>query len=91
MRIDAYNQVNQIYKTDNKVKTKQVSKTSKKDEVEISSFGRAYQSARQAVSSAPDVREDKIAEIKERIDNGTYEVSGEKFAEKILSKYDEYI
>lgn len=91
MRIDAYNQVNQIYKTDNKVKIKQISKTSNRDEVRISSSGMACQSARQAVSSAPDVREDKIAEIKERIDNGTYEVSGEKFAEKILSKYDEYI
>lgn len=91
MRIDAYNQVNQIYNTDKKVKSKQVSKSSKRDEVEISSFGRAYQTARQAVSSEPDIREEKVADIKARIQNGTYEVSGEKFAEKILGRYDEYI
>ena len=91
MRIDAYNQVNAVYQTDSKARTKQVSKVSKKDEVQISTFGKAYQVAKQAVGAAPDIREDRVAQIKAQIDNGTYEVSGEKFAEKIISKYDEYI
>lgn len=91
MRIDAYNQVNAVYQTDNKTKIKQVSKVSKKDEVQISAFGKAYQTAKQAVSAAPDIREEKVAQIKAQIDNGTYEVSGEEFAEKLLSKYDAYI
>lgn len=91
MRIDAYNQVNQIYKAVGSVKSDKVQKTSKRDKVEISSFGKAYQVAKQAVASAPDVRQDKIADIKERIQNGTYDVSPEAFADKLLSDYDVFI
>lgn len=89
MRIDAYNQVSQVYQTSNKMKTQKVSKSSSVDKVEISSFGKAYQVAKNAVNEAPDVREEKIADIKARIDNGTYEVSAESFAEKILKGYNE--
>ena len=91
MRIDADNQVNQIYKAAGSVKSDKVQKTSKRDKVEISSFGKAYQVAKQAVASAPDVRQDKIADIKERIQNGTYDVSPEAFADKLLSDYDVFI
>lgn len=89
MRIDAYNQVSQVYQTSNKLKTQKVTKSSSVDKVEISSFGKAYQVAKNAVNEAPDVREGKIADIKARIDNGTYEVSAESFAEKILKGYEE--
>lgn len=91
MRIDAYNQVNQIYKTSGSVKSDNIQKTSKRDQVEISSFGKAYQVAKQAVDMAPDVRQDRVADIKERIQNGTYSVSPEEFADKLLSDYDVFI
>lgn len=87
MRIDAYNQVSKIYQTSNKMKSQKLSQTSARDKVEISSFGKAYQVAKSAVNEAPDVREDKIADIKARIDDGTYEVSSEKFADKLLENY----
>jgi len=35
----------------------------------------------------PDIREDKVAEIKKQIDEGTYKISGEKVAEKILKNF----
>ena len=60
MRIDAYMQVSQIYQTN---KTKNAPKTGKagsRDSLEISSFGNAYQVAKQAASQASDVREDKV-------------------------------
>lgn len=88
MRIDAFNQVSQIYNTGNNIKTHKTSKTSGKDQVQISSFGKAYQVAKQAVSTSDDIREDKVAALKEQINSGTYEVSGEEFAEKIMSKFD---
>ena len=50
-------------------------------------MGKAYQAAKSAVNEAADVREDKIADIKSRIDNGTYNVSAESFADKLLEKY----
>ena len=62
-------------------------KTSSSDKVEISTFGKDLQVARQAVSNAPDVREDKVAEYKSRIQAGTYDVSSESFADKMLEEY----
>ncbi len=89
MRIDAYNQISQIYQTNNKYKTQKTSSTSGRDQVEISSFGKAYQVAKSAVSETPDVREDKITDLKARVENGTYDVSPEEFADKLLESYSE--
>lgn len=91
MRIDAYNQISQIYKTGSKTKPSKVQKTSGKDKVEISSFGKAFQVAKQAVNNASDVREDKVADIKARMAAGTYNVSNESFADKLLEKFDSAI
>ncbi len=90
MRIDAYNQVSQIYSANNKIKTQKTSSAKKSDHVEISEFGKVLQTAKQAVGESSDIREDKIAELKAKIDNGTYEVSGESFADKILENYQNY-
>lgn len=87
MRIDAYNQVAQIYKTNAKPKVYSSSKAGMRDKVEISDFGKIYQTTKNAVNTAADIREEKVAEIKNKIDNGTYEVSNEKFAEKLLEDY----
>ena len=57
MRIDAYMQVSQIYQAN---KTKNAPKTGKagsRDSLEISSFGNAYQVAKQAASQASDERD----------------------------------
>ena len=89
MRIDAYNQISQVYGVNGKYKTNRVSKTSATDKLEISSFGKELQIAKQALKDAPDVREDKVASVKSRLQDGTYEVSGEKFADKLLGLYRE--
>lgn len=88
MRIDAYNQIGHVYGVNGKIKTNTVSKSNGRDKVEISSLGKELQIAKQAVSKGADVREDKVAELKSRIENGTYEVSSDSFAEKLLAKYD---
>lgn len=89
MRIDAYNQIQQIYGSTNVKKTddKKTSVTSFKDQLMLSATGRDAQIAKQAVANAPDIREDVVAPLKEKIDNGTYEVSAEDFAGKLLEKY----
>jgi len=88
MRIDAYTQVQQIY---NKNSTKQIKKetsTSRfSDQLQISSMGKDIQVAKQAVANTADVREDLVASVKERINNGTYEVDGSSLAEKLYQKY----
>ncbi len=87
MRIDAYNQITQIYKSNSKLKTQRSSGSTLRDKVEISDFGKVYNTSKMAVKNASDIREDKVYDIKKRIDNGTYDVSAESFADRILEKY----
>ena len=58
------------------------------DSVEISDLSRELSKARQAVDAAPDVRADKVAAIKKRIEDGTYSVSPELLARKLLEGAD---
>ena len=61
--------------------------TSFTDQVQISSMGKDFQTAKTAVANSPDVREELVASLKERIKNGTYEVNGGDFADKLLEAY----
>ncbi|HAN51046.1 MAG TPA: flagellar biosynthesis anti-sigma factor FlgM [Lachnospiraceae bacterium] len=89
MRIDAYNQVAQIYGTKRTAKvntTQQVSMG--RDQVQISSnLGRDLRVAKQAVSDASDIREDKVAELKARYASDNYQVDTGDFASKLLEKF----
>ena len=90
MRIEAYSQVLQIYSNSKVSKPQAAKKTGDvRDTVSFSSIGKDIQVAKQAVNNAPDVREDVVAKLKAAIKNGTYDVSGEAFADKLLAKYDE--
>ena len=88
MRIEAYNQVAQLYQTSNTKNVSQAAKTNQmgRDEVQISSTGRDYNVTKAAVSESADIREDLVADIKARIKAGTYDVSADDFAEKLLSQ-----
>ena len=88
MRIDAYNQVAQLYGVQSNFKTQNTSSVSApRDQVSISQAGRDYQVAKTAVSQASDIREDKVAQLKSMIDAGTYSVEPGDFASKLLEKY----
>ena len=88
MRIDAYNQIAQIYKTNKAGKVINASSVAAaRDEVQISSLGRDYQIAKQAVQEASDIRADKVAELKAKVNAGNYHVDNGDFASKLLAKY----
>lgn len=89
MRIEAYTQVQQIYKTSTADKSQKKAKVKAADHLEISSMGRDYQVAKQAVAASADVREEVMAPLRKSIQTGTYEVSTEKFADKLLQKLEE--
>ena len=55
--------------------------------MQISSFGRDYQVATKAVAEASDVREDKVAEMKTKLESNNYQVDTGDFASKLLEKY----
>ncbi len=90
MRIGTYNMVNQIYGSKSTKKSSSVSGTnyaSFKDEVSFSSMGKDMQVAKNALAGVSDVRESKISELKAKVQSGTYSVSPEAFADKLMSAY----
>ena len=91
MRIDAYNQVSQIYQTQKAAKAQKAYKATGSlagsDQLQISQTGKDYQIAKQAVAGASEIREDLVAQMKEKIANGNYNVDTEDFASKLLEKY----
>ncbi len=88
MRIDAYNQIQQIYGTKKLTKTeKKAAGTSFKDQLMLSATAQDASAAKRALAATPDVRQNLVGSIKERVDNGTYEVDMEDFAGKLLEKY----
>ena len=90
MRIDAYNQIAQLYKTGKSIRTNKANSTaSVRDEVQISQTARDYQIAKQAVTEAADIREDKVAELKTSVQSGKYDVDSGDFASMLLAKYNE--
>lgn len=86
MRIDAYRQVTQLYNTSQTKSVQKANKPSGRDALEISSTGSAYQIAKQAVKKGSDVREDRVEEIKAQLDAGTYKVSMEDVADKMVER-----
>ena len=54
------------------------------DEMETSERARELARVQQAVEAAPEVRPDKVAALKKRIDDGTYNVPPEALADKLL-------
>lgn len=90
MRIDAYNQVAAIYNSSKPTRTSATKKpVSFQDQLQISRAGRDFQIAKQAVANASDIREDKVAELKTKVDSGNYQVDAGDFASKLLEKYNE--
>ena len=84
--LDAY--VNQVHDK-NKVDTPEdkPEKTAvKSDTVVISDAARRIQEARKQLEEIPDVREDKVSQLREQIQNGTYEINAEKIAGKMIKE-----
>lgn len=87
MRIDAFNKVSQLYKTNNVKSTSKSKNSSFSDTLEISQTGKDYQVVKQAVARTPDIREDLVNDIKRRMELGTYDISMDQVADKLVESY----
>lgn len=88
MRIEAYTQVQQLYKSQKTSRSTATSATvSARDQLQISSIGKDIQTAKAALAATPDIREDLTASVKASVQNGTYSVDNSTFAAKLLEKY----
>ena len=55
------------------------------DQVVLSQRAAEIQAAKEALAAVPEVRQEKIAALKRRIAEGTYEIDAEGIADKIIS------
>ncbi len=67
-----------------KIETKATNFTNN-DGLDISEKTQEIQNANQLAKSTPDIREDKVKQIQERIKSGNYKVDLGKIADKILA------
>jgi negative regulator of flagellin synthesis FlgM len=56
------------------------------DSVELSQSARDLQKAQKALPDLPDIREDKVAALKQQIENGTYDIRADKVAANMLKE-----
>lgn len=85
MNINRLGRAMEIYTGNGYKKPLQKSGESKKrDELEISNLAKLHQIAISELKNIPDIREDKVAAIKERVDSGTYEVDVKSIVSKML-------
>lgn len=91
MRIGSMNQIAQVYGAQSvkkNYKSTSIGSTSTTDQVSFSTMGKDMQVAKTALKSVPDIREDKVNDLRERIANGTYQVSAESFADKLITAFE---
>ena len=86
IQVDTY--VNQVHDKNNgeSAAEKADNTAAKTDTVVISDAAKRIQDARAQLDEIPDVREDKVADLRKQIQNGTYEINAEKTAEKLLKE-----
>ena len=84
INIDAYvNNINDKQKAEN-TSEKAEKNVAKTDTVNISDAAKEIQEVRKELDNIPDVRAEKVEQLKNQIENGTYEVKSEEIAEKML-------
>lgn len=87
MKIFNNNNINKIMKSYGKTGKKEVfesSRLKKKDQFTISNEAKDIQKALKIAKESPDIREEKIREIKMRLDSGNYNINSKKVAEKLI-------
>lgn len=56
------------------------------EKVNLSTTAKDVQTLKNAISSLPDVREEKVQALKDQIEKGTYRVDADKVAEKMVGE-----
>ena len=87
IQVDAY--VNQVHDKNKggPAAEKADNTAAKTDTVVISDAAKRIQEARAQLDKIPDVREDKVAELRNQILNGTYQEDPEKTAANLLKEH----
>ncbi|WP_099190236.1 flagellar biosynthesis anti-sigma factor FlgM [Tepidibacter mesophilus] len=87
MKINGISNIHKVmnaYKTN---KTQNVNKVSlTEDKIEISQKGKDYKFAMDALKNVEEIRQNKVNDIKIRIENGTYTIDKHKLAKSMIQE-----
>ena len=86
-KIDSY--VRNVHKDKDKsdaVSNPLSSEIPSEDRVELSARAKEMQEAKRIIGTIPDIREEKVAQIRKQIEEGTYQIDSKKIAEKMLTE-----
>ncbi|MCQ4923204.1 flagellar biosynthesis anti-sigma factor FlgM [Tissierella carlieri] len=85
MRINKIDNIFQVYNKNSGVKKVNSDKGSKDiDQIKISEKAIEFQYALQKIKDVEEIRMDKVEDIKNQVQSGTYHIEGKKIAEKML-------
>ena len=87
MKISNVSNIYGVYNTKPAVSRKKTADSNAADTYDVSHEGKSYNTVYKAVMQSSDIREDKVNAIQKRIAEGTYNVSAEELADKILSRF----
>lgn len=79
-------QITRVYLQDRAAKVNTPRPALGEDSVSLSVQGKEAQAIRQKLAETPDVRDDKVDELKAAIRSGNYRVTGKDVADRILSR-----
>lgn len=83
---DLNQNVQKVTNPEQKAASQSLQKTAPSDKVEISGKAREIAELMSVISQMPDVRAEKIAEIKKAVESGNYTINPSKIAESILNE-----
>ncbi|GAB6138160.1 flagellar biosynthesis anti-sigma factor FlgM [Halanaerobaculum tunisiense] len=67
-------------------KSKETNKNKQKDQVSLSDEAQQLQNIKEQIDYSPQIRQEKVDQIKQQVKEGTYNVSGEEVAKDILNQ-----
>jgi len=74
-------------KTSNEPKIEDKNQSQQDTIVNLSTALKETQTAREVIASEPEMREDKVAELKKRIESGNYTIDNKDVADKIVDAF----
>lgn len=77
-------QIMKLYNKSIKPSEKTGEVTVSKDQLEISEKAKEFQVAMKAFKNLPEVRKEKVEDLKEKIQTNSYNVSGKEVADKLI-------
>lgn len=88
MKIDPFNiqKALEVYNnaSSKTMKRAKINKTQKRDNLILSDNAKNFSAILNKLKEIEDIRYDKVQEIKDKVDKGTYKINSEKIADKII-------